>query len=105
MKRIDLLTYLLVADPNKETKKTLGKLNMQSEVVGIEMSGENAIDVWCEPRKEQKENDNMSYDNLLLKKELSKTYSVHTVDTQKGEIVATRKVDVAVNTGPSYRLC
>lgn len=99
MKKIDILTYLLVADPNKETKKILGKLNMQSEVTGIEMSGDHTIDIWCKPRSEEKENGFMSLVNVL-----SETYKVYTVDTHKGEIVASRDVQVEVNKRPGYKL-
>ena len=45
MERMDLTSYLLIADPNKEVKKTLGKINITDYITGIEILENDVIDV------------------------------------------------------------
>ena len=102
MMRMDLINYLLLEDPNADVKKMLGGINIKEEILGIEKTGENTIDVWSKPRGEEKNKDGAI--ETVYTRVLVETHNVRTIDTKTGKIVASRKVEKKVDRKPTPRL-
>lgn len=84
---MDLLTYLLIQDPNAKTKKRLGEINFIEGISTIKLNSESEIEVWC--KKEQ--NRNNGYGSVTMIAYVTEKFQVYKLNTLTGEIIEERE--------------
>ena len=82
--KMSLPIYLVVEKPNKQLRKTLGQIHLESSIISIEKLENNNIDVWS--RQHVVEAENFSNRNVY-----QEVFNITTVNTISGEIVGTRE--------------
>lgn len=84
--KMSLAVYLVVEKPNKNLKRTLGMIYLESPIVRIDKLRNGNIDVWSRQQDDDSSSDNQHFER----------FNISEVNTTSGDIVSVRQTSQAL---------